>query len=173
MSAEAYRWRCACCGEEYAGLPMDIALALPISWDDLDADARAASQLDDDFCEVRYSSSQVDRFIRCVLALPVPGIADEFHFGVWVSVSERSWNIYRSGFDSGVYGEEGCFGYLMHEIPDYEGSYLLRADVFFQPENLRPSVILQEAAHPLVAAQRHGIEVAQIERWVALSHRAG
>ena len=172
MSAEAYRWRCSCCGEDQTGLPMDIAMALPVNWDGLDPETRAASHLDADFCELRYSNGQVDRFIRCVLPLPVPRISSEFRFGVWMSVSERSWDIYRTGFDSGVYGVEGCFGYLMQEVPDYEGSYLLHADVFFQPGNLRPSVVLQEAEHPLVAAQRHGIEVEQIERWAALSHRS-
>jgi hypothetical protein len=133
MSAEAYRWRCACCGEEYSGLPMDMALASPVNWDNLDRETRAASQLDDDFCEVRYPNGEAHRFIRCVLPLPVHRIAGEFRLGVWMSVSERSWDIYRIGFDSGVYGEEGCFGYLMHEVPDYRGSFLLHADVFFQP----------------------------------------
>lgn len=172
MSAETYRWRCACCGEEQTGLPMDMTMALPVDWDDLDPETRAASRLDEDFCELRYANGEVDRFIRCVLALPVPSIAGEFRFGVWVSVSERSWDIYRTGFDSGVYGAEDCFGYLMQEVPEYEGSYHLHANVFFQPERLRPSVVLQDSEHALVAAQRNGIEVAQIERWAALSHRA-
>ena len=153
-------------------MPMDFALALPLDWDDLDPATRAASHLDEDFCEVRYSNGEVSRFIRCVLPLPVPRIASEFRFGVWISVSERSRDIYRIGFESGEYGEEGCFGYLMHEVPEYEGSYLLHANVFFQPEKLRPNVFLQDAEHPLVTAQRHGIEVAQIERWAALSHRS-
>jgi hypothetical protein len=151
---------------------MDIALALSFDWDDLDAETRAASHLDEDFCELRYSNGEVGRLIRCVLPLPVPGIAGEFRFGVWMSVSEKSWDIYRAGFESGVYGAEGCFGYLMHEVPDYAGSYHLHANVFFQPDKLRPTVLLQDAEHPLVAAQRHGIVVEQIERWAALSHRS-
>lgn len=150
-----------------------MALGLPVDWDALDRETRAASQLDDDFCEVRYSSGEVDRFIRCLLPLPVRRISSEFRFGVWMSVSERSWDVYRIGFDSGVYGEAACFGYLMHEIPDFEGSFLLHADVFFQPGKLRPNVFLQEGKHPLIAAQRQGIDVAQIERWAALVHRSG
>ena len=172
MGTEAHRWRCACCGEEQIGLPMDIAMALPVEWDDLDEETRAASHLDEDFCELRYSNGEVARLVRCVLLLPVPSISGEFCFGVWVSVSEGSWDIYKAGFDSGVYGAEGCFGYLMHEVPNYEGSYLRHANVFFKPDRLRPSVVLQDAEHPLVAAQRHGIAVSQIERWAALSHRS-
>jgi len=113
MSAEAYRWRCACCGEEYTGLPMDMALHVPVDPEGFDQETRAALRQDEDFCEVRHSSGQVDCLIRCLLPLPVPSTSSEFRFGVWMSISERSWDIYKLGFDGGTYSEEGCFGYLM------------------------------------------------------------
>ncbi|BCG94976.1 DUF2199 domain-containing protein [Mesorhizobium sp. 131-2-1] len=171
MSAEAYRWRCACCDEEYTGLPMDVAFDVPVNPDSHDDDARLGLRQNDDFCEVRYASGRTDRFIRCLLPLPVHRLSDEFCFGVWMSLSERSWNVYRDGFDSGQYEVELCFGYLMHDIPEYPSSMLMHANVVFQPGNQRPKVFLHEADHPLVAAQRDGVDVTQIERWVALSHR--
>jgi hypothetical protein len=170
VSAEAYRWQCSCCGEEFTGLPMALVFEAPVDWEALDEATRAASQLDSDFCEVRYSNGEVDRFIRCQLPLPVPRISDEFCFGVWMSVSERSWDIYEAGFDSGSYSENGCFGYLMHDIPEYAGSLLLHADIIFKPDGLRPHVFLHETDHPLFAAQRDGIDVTQIQRWAATTH---
>ncbi|WP_109576935.1 DUF2199 domain-containing protein [Aminobacter sp. AP02] len=170
MSAEAYRWRCSCCSEEHVGLPMDMMFGEPVDWDALDAAARTASTLDDDFCEVRHSTGEVDRFIRCLLPLPVPKMATEFRLGVWMSVSERSWDIYREGFVSGAYAEDGCFGYLMHDVPEFPGSLLLNADVWFQPGRLRPRVALHETHHPLYLAQCVGIEPTQIERWAILMH---
>ena len=170
MSAEAYRWRCSCCGEERTGLPMDMMFGAPVDWDGLDDVSRAASAMDDDFCEVRYSTGEVDRFIRCLLPLPVPRISSEFRFGVWMSVSQSSWNIYSAGFATGTYTGDGCFGYLMHEVPEYPGTMYFNADVWFQPERLRPRVTLHEADHPLFLAQRDGIEPAQIERWAAMMH---
>jgi hypothetical protein len=170
MSAEAYRWRCSCCGEEHVGLPLDMMFGEPVDWDALDEATRAASSLDDDFCEVRYSTGEVDRFIRCLLPFPVPRMSVEFRFGVWMSVSERSWDIYRAGFVSGVYAEGGCFGYLMHDVPEYPGTMYFNADVWFQPDGLRPRVALHETDHPLFIAQRDGIEPVQIERWAAMMH---
>ncbi|WP_352681955.1 DUF2199 domain-containing protein [Mesorhizobium sp. M0601] len=171
MSAEAYRWRCACCGQEYTGLPTDMAFGAPVDTDTLDDAARATFRKNEDFCEVRRASGVTDRFVRCLLPLPVPQLSSEFCFGVWMSVSEKSWNLYRDGYDSGQYEEELCFGYLMHNIPEYPGSLHLHANVVFQPGDQRPKVFLLDADHPLVAAQRSGVDVAQIERWVALTHR--
>ncbi|PBB94292.1 hypothetical protein CK215_02315 [Mesorhizobium sp. WSM3864] len=172
MSAEAYRWRCACCDQEFTGLPTDIAFGAPVNPDALDEVARSTFRKNDDFCVVSYATGQTDRFIRCLLPLPVPQLSEEFCFGVWMSVSERIWNVYRAGFDSGQYEDELCFGYLMHDIPEYPSSMHLHANVVFQPGNLRPRVFLHDADHPLVAAQREGVDVRQIERWVALTHRS-
>lgn len=147
---------------------MDAAFSAPVDWGELDDATRAASRLDSDFCRVRYPDGVTDRFIRCVLPLPVPELDAEFGFGVWMSVSERSWDVYEAGFDSGTYGQDGCFGYLMHEIPGFDGSRGLHADIWFRPDGLRPAVALRETDHPLFAAQRDGVSVAQVERWAAL-----
>jgi hypothetical protein len=170
MSAATYRWKCGCCGEKHVGLPMDMSFDVPVDWDELDGETREASWSDSDFCEVRFSTGQVNRFIRCLLPLPVPALSGEFRFGVWMSVSESSWNVYQEGFNTGAYREPGCFGFLTHDIPEYQGSLLLHADVYFQPDRLRPRVILHETDHPLFAAQQDGIEVSQIERWAASMH---
>ncbi len=172
MSAAAYSWRCACCGNEFTGLPMDLFFEEPFDWQSLDGETRRRSFLDEDFCEVRYGDGTVDRFIRCLLHLPVPELGEDFRFGVWMSVSERSWGIYLDGFGKGSYETGGCFGYLMHEIPDYPGSSGLHANVCFRPDDLRPIVELQDADHPLVAAQREGIDIAQVTRWAAMTHAA-
>ena len=149
-----------------------MAFDAPVNREALEDSAQSTFRKNDDFCEVRRASGKTDRFIRCLLPLPVPQLGDVFRFGVWMSVSENSWNVYRDGYDSGHYEEELCFGYLMHDIPGYEGSLLLHANVVFQSGNLRPKVFLHDADHSLVAAQRDGVDVAQIERWVALAHRS-
>ncbi|TGU18065.1 DUF2199 domain-containing protein, partial [Mesorhizobium sp. M4B.F.Ca.ET.150.01.1.1] len=95
--------------------------------DALDDVARSTFRKNDDFFLFFYATGQTDRFIRCLLALPVPQLSDEFCFGVWMSVSERSWNVYRDGYDSGQYEDELCFGYLMHDIPEYPSSMHLHA----------------------------------------------
>ena len=170
MSAEAYRWRCSCCGETFTGLPLDAAFKPPVDWDALDDEGRQTAKVNDDFCAVRFPDGRIDRFIRCILPLPVPRISSEFRFGVWMSVSQASWNIYDAGFDSGEYSQPSCFGYLMNGISDYEGSRLLHADILFEPGRARPTVKLHDADHPLVLAQRNGVAVEQVERWAAMMH---
>lgn len=149
---------------------MDMSFRPPVEWSWLDDDARRASWANEDFCEIRFSANEIDRFIRCILPLPVPRLQSEFRFGVWMSVSDQSWDIYKAGFHSGDYAQDGCFGYLSDKIPEYPGSSGLHANVWFGDGRQRPTVELQDADHPLVQAQRSGIDVTQIERWIAATH---
>ena len=168
MQSETYKWTCACCGKAMTGLPLDLAYREPGGWHDLSAEVRARSSLSDDFCWIDHGDGVVDRFIRCLLPIPVRGLDDEFRFGVWMSVSAASWDVYDDGFDTGVYQKDVCFGYLGHNIPDFPDSFLLHADVCLGPEG-RPTVTLHDADHAMVHAQREGVSVAQVERWVAAS----
>lgn len=149
------------------GLPMDLAFSAPKPWGDgLDDDVLQRSSISDDFCEIIYDD-QTDRFIRVVLPIRVIGLGEEFRFGVWVSVSEASWDIYKQGFATGVYQSEACFGFLANEIGGFPGAFLLHADVLFQPGNQRPIVELHDADHPLVEAQRYGVTIETVEGWIA------
>jgi hypothetical protein len=168
---EKYRWTCACCGVEFVGLPMDFAFGAPVDWTSLGWLERWRSRIDDDFCRIRYSSGEISRFIRCILPIPIPELDTEFRWGVWVSVSKDSWRIYEVGFNTGKHETEGCFGYLMHEIPGFEGSTSLHCDVRFQPDRMRPRIILYQTEHPLFSAQAEGVTKAQIEAWAALFHQ--
>jgi hypothetical protein len=150
---------------------MSMGFDPPLVWGKLDEATRAASWADSDFCEINHSSGNTDRFILCVLPLPVPEIRAEFTFTVWVSVSEKSWAVYKDGYGSGSYAEQGCFGFLSNKIPDFESSTGLYTDVWFQPDGLRPLLELHETDHPLVKAQREGIDLAQIERWASMMHQ--
>ena len=170
MSAEVYRWRCNCCGEDYEGLPTDLAFDPPFTWESFREAGGKDTHIDDDFCALFYENGSVDRFIRCIMTFHVHELGNDFRLGVWVSVSENSWNVYAKGFNTGVYGVHGCFGYLMHEIPEFPGSALLHLDVHFRDGQLRPEVFLQDSDHPLVAVQREGVSVTQVQRWVATTH---
>lgn len=171
MTIETYRWQCACCGREMTGLPLDLGYRSPAGWDELDEAIKLRSLLTDDFCLIRHDNGATDRYIRCILPLPVSALGSEFRFGVWMSVSEESWKVYQLGFETDEYSREGCFGYLANELQGFEGSYLLHANVWFQKGHQRPRVVLHDADHPLVYAQQTGLEIAQIESWASMMHR--
>ncbi|MEX0345786.1 MAG: DUF2199 domain-containing protein [Rhizobiaceae bacterium] len=169
IDLENYRWRCGCCGEEQVGLPMAVACNEPGGWRSLDAATKSRSKMNSDLCIVKYADGHVDRFIRAVLQLPVPETGSTFDFGVWVSVSEASFDDYLEGWDTGTYSREGCFGYLCNELHEFPESTHLHADVEFPPADLRPLVYLHDADHPLVEAQRHGISLSLVEKIAAAS----
>jgi hypothetical protein len=150
---------------------MALGFNSPAGWDQLDEDTQRHSFLDSDFCVIARPGADYERYIRGLLRLPVLETEAEFQWIVWLSVSEPGWHAYRAGFGVGEYPEPGCFAYLMHEIPDFEGSLGLPVDVRFQPDGLRPLVALHGGDHPLAKAQSEGIDVPQIERWAARMHR--
>lgn len=150
---------------------MDLAFDAPVDWQTLDEQTTGQSHLSDDFCEVRYSGGEVDRFIRCLLPIPVRDAPDGFRFGVWMSVSERSWNVYSRGFGSGKYAERGCFGYLMHDLPGFRDTLLMPSDVIFQAENRRPLVFVHGLDSELFRAQRDGVDLAKVEEFAAAMHQ--
>lgn len=168
---ETYRWTCACCGEEMVGLPMAMGFAGPDNWIGLTEEVRRDAFIDSDFCLVPREGGTLERYIRCVLPLPLAGAEDAFHLVVWMSVSEASWHVYRKGYETGAYDTEGCFGFLGNEVSGFPGSYMLYADVWFEPDSMRPYVELHKAEHPLVAAQQDGLQMAQIESWASMMHR--
>ena len=152
---------------------MALGFEGPAGWAQLDEDTQRHSFLDSDFCVIARPGADHERYILGLLRLPVVETEAEFQWIVWLSVSEPSWHAYRAGFGIGTYSEPGCVAYLMHEIPDFEGSLGLPVDVWFQPDGLRPLVALHDGDHPLVKAQSEGIDMPQIERWAARMHRGG
>jgi hypothetical protein len=150
---------------------MAIGFAAPAGWEELDEAARAESVLDSDLCMIARPGGEVERYICGLLRLPVAETDAEFQWIVWLSVSQPSWRVYLDGFGTGTYPQPGCFAYLMHEIPDFEGSLGLPANIWFQPDGLLPLVELQDGHHALVKAQQEGIGLSQIERWAAGMHR--
>lgn len=171
MQASDYRWTCSCCGKAMTGLPLDISYSHPLLWDSLDETSKARSKLGKDFCLVDSGEDGIDRYIRCVLPIPVIGLEDEFCFGLWMSVSEKTWDIYNAEFDSGTSSLKTCFGYLGNGVLGFPNSFLLHANVEFSNDNQRPRVYLREADHDLVRAQYEGVDIAQVERWIAATHR--
>jgi hypothetical protein len=173
MSVESHTWHCTCCGKQMTGLPPAMAFKAPGNWLGLDEDVKAASHFNSDFCQINRPSGETERYIRCVLRMPIAGAGeseDGFEFGVWMSVSEESWNVYRSGCESGVYQEEGCFGFLGNTIPEFPETFGLRADVVFEAEDQRPSVWLHNQDHCLVDTQEIGIELKVIEKLAVRMH---
>jgi hypothetical protein len=129
--------------------------------------------LSEDFCTIKHANG-TDRFIRAVLEVPIHGIEEPFLLGIWVSLSEKSFNRYKETYDDPPPGE-GFFGWVSNKIAFYPYAHPRPADVLVQSGGNRPKVILHRGDReddPLVVDQVHGIAPARAQELAELAlHR--
>ncbi|MBF1270379.1 MAG: DUF2199 domain-containing protein [Neisseria sp.] len=157
-------YTCTSCGENHEEMPA-IGFITPDPYNELSEDERSTYQAEcnSDFCIIRYPD-QTDRFIRTVLHIPIIGHEETLEYGVWVSVSEKSFNDYKSHFhdnsENVVY-----FGMICNWLPPYEtNTFGLHCNVVTQSNNQRPLLQPhQSGKHPLIRDFYQGIECAEAQ----------
>ncbi len=116
------------------------------------------ANLDSDFCEICWDD-QTDRFIRTVLVIPVVEFELDLEYGLWVSVSEKSFQEYDMNFDNTHY-ESGFFGWTCNKIEGYEDTLQIPTDVIINPGTQRPQLKLHSNhEHQLVTDFLNGMEL--------------
>jgi hypothetical protein len=93
------------------------------------------------------------------------GASEPFLWGVWVSLSDKSFKRYVETFDEPIPGE-GFFGWVCNDISLYPYEHSRAADVVVQGGRSRPKIILhkgQSRDDPLVIDQEHGISIARAQ----------
>ena len=85
-------YTCECCGKVLEDWP-SLAFKTPDSYYWLSDEDKANSTISDDFCVVN-TEGETYRFIRVVMFIEVINSCQELHYGVWVSLSEASFNDY-------------------------------------------------------------------------------
>lgn len=159
--AGIFAYRCKCCGEVHEGSP-SFGFPAPDHYSWLTDEQKAQfGYLDSDFCEVTIDN-RTDFFIRTVLEIPIHEASEPFLWGVWVSVSSKSYQRYQETFGDSTPGD-GFFGWLNNALPWYPEAGNLGADVYLQAGGDRPVIRLHLSGvddHPLVLDQINGISVA-------------
>lgn len=154
-------FKCSTCNDVHTGL-IHLGSSRPASWNN-DKEPRSNRQVDEhdevlteDFCKLATG----DRFVRCILEIPLKGASpgQVFTYGVWSSLSEKNFNFYKSHFDDDFSTTEAWFGWFSSAILGYPDTLLLQCDVSPQGRNGRPKIILHDADHPLVREQQAGID---------------
>ncbi len=134
------QFQCPKCGKTHENWPA-ITFDAPHNYYILSEEdkKRYVKELSDDFCVVEYED-QTDRFIRAVLFQQVIDGCQDLHYGIWVSLSEKSFDDYNENFLSD--DQEGTyFGYLCSQIPGYDFSSSIRTNVVLAKNRQRPEVI--------------------------------
>lgn len=129
---------CSECGEVHKNWPA-LAFNSPANYHELtETEKREIAEIDSDICIIRHED-QTDRFIRVTLTQPVVDSDEDLDYGLWVSLSEKSFNDYLENFDNENH-ETGYFGWLCSRIPEYENTMSIPTDVIAQKGNQRPKI---------------------------------
>ncbi|HTR86882.1 MAG TPA: DUF2199 domain-containing protein [Reyranella sp.] len=160
-----YRWTCACCGNTFDTLPMSFALVAPTNWFALtESERETRAKLDSDLCAIDGK----EFYVRGCIEVPVHGCAEDFVWGVWVSVSEKSFRYILDNWTAEIAEDEPpLFGWLCNWITGYPEPQEIRCDVFLRSGDLRPRIVLEPTDYPLAVEQREGITLERIQQIAA------
>ena len=161
---ETINYTCSCCGKDHEEWPA-LVYTSPTNYDTLSEDEKKnIGELSNDFCVITHSD-QTDRFVRCTLTQKVIDHCEDLEYGLWVSLSEKSFQNYSDNFKN-ENQEAKYFGWLSNNLPDYdfsEGS--IPTTVFTMSGNNRPEIVPhQHFDHPFVNDYYNGITKAEAER---------
>ena len=156
------KFKCAMCGKVQDKLPA-LAFMSPIYYSYLsDEDKNDMAELTEDFCIIRHPE-QIDRFIRTTKTFQIVDACEDLNYGIWVSVSEKTFDEYKADFKNNIEGKT-YFGSICNEIPEYEESTLgLHVNVETRANGIRPEIILHQSEHVLIKDWEKGISILEAE----------
>jgi hypothetical protein len=168
-------WRCASCHLDHEGM-FDLAAFAPDFWSGAEErEPNSALRMEGDFLSEDFCVIDGDSFfIRCVVEIPVHGLADKFGFGAWSSLSRANFEIYIDRFDDGDYAGMGPWtGWFSNNFATFADTLRQPCWVHPQLDRQRPVITLDDAGHPLSVAQEHGVSAERIlEIYAAYGHLA-
>jgi len=161
--SEPTKFICSCCGKELNEWP-SWGYKFPDSYAALsEIEKDEIAEISDDFCIIRHPD-QTDHFIRCTLNQKVIDHCQDLEYGLWVSLSEKSFEDYRSTFENDNH-EATYFGWLCNGLPDYNFNESIPTTIYTRTGNQRPDIVPhQEFDHPFVRDYYDGITKSEAER---------
>lgn len=161
--AETRKYICSNCGQEHEEWPA-LAYSSPTPYHNLnDEDKQNITELTDDFCIIRHHD-QTDLFIRCTLVQKVLDHCENLEYGLWVSLSEKSFQNYSENYKNENHVTK-YFGWLCNDLPDYEFEESIPTTVFTKTGNSRPEIVPhQDFDHPFVKDYYDGISKQEADR---------
>ena len=157
------KYICSCCGQEHNKWPA-LTYSSPDNYNTLSQeDKETIAELDSDFCIIKHLD-QTDRFIRCTLTQKVNDHCEDLEYGLWVSLSEKSFEDYSKNYNNENH-ETTYFGWLCNDISDYEFNESVPMTVFTQKDNRRPLLVPHEDFnHQFVKDYYNGISKCLAEK---------
>lgn len=163
-----FEFKCTSCGEIHQGLPI-FGAELPAYYFEIPEDERTAR------CVVGADDCVVDDeffFVRGLIEVPIHGEDEAFLWGVWVSLSETSYQQWLACYDAEVRSDVGpFFGWLNTYIKPYPDTVNLKTRAHLRDHFEPPYIELEPTDHPLAVEQREGISKARaVELFTLMMH---
>ncbi|HWG87794.1 MAG TPA: DUF2199 domain-containing protein [Candidatus Acidoferrales bacterium] len=160
--AAIFAYTCSCCGQRHEGSP-SFGCKAPMHYEELsDEDKQSIATLTDDLCQIDHPEG-ADYFARVVLELPIHGVAEPFLWGVWVSLSQESFEKYTSTW--GEHDEsDSYFGWFSNHLPYYPNTVNLKTNVRPRNGGARPILELQPSDHPLAIHFQNGMTIQEAQQ---------
>jgi hypothetical protein len=152
------KFKCARCGKYHDELPA-LGFLSPIYFAQLsEQEKEDMADLSDDFCVIKHPD-QTDRFIRTTLTIPIHDACEDLDYGIWASLSEKSFEEYRQEFGDNIEGKI-YFGRICNVIDGYEESTIgLHVNVETRAGGARPKLVPHASNHQLVREWENGISM--------------
>lgn len=169
--SENIKYVCECCGKEHEEWP-SLGYSSPSNYNNLSAEEKESiAELTSDFCKIKYSD-QTDNFIRCTLTQKVIDHCTNLEYGLWVSLSDKSFDDYTANFINENH-EKKYFGWLSNCLPDYENTTNIPTTVYTKKGNSIPEIIPHHNfEHQFVKDYTEGITKKEAERRITqMLHR--
>lgn len=157
------KFKCSACGHTHFDWPA-LTFTSPANYDELTEKEKAEwGKLNTDFCEIHYTD-HTDRFIRVTLTQKVIDTCENLEYGLWVSLSEKSYQDYADNFNNENH-QTRYFGWLCNNIPEYGNTMAIPCDVMTKNGNQRPEIFPhQNVDHPFVTDYYNGITRSEAEK---------
>jgi len=161
--AKPITYTCTCCGKEHTDWPA-LAYDSPMYYAELsEEDKQKIATLSSDFCVITRPD-QTDRFIRCTLSQKIIGDCQTLEYGLWSSLSEKSYQDYTDNYDNNDH-EATYFGWISNQLPGYTYDDSIPANIITRKNGGRPEIVPHESFdHPFVRDYYNGITKAEAER---------
>jgi len=161
------RFTCSTCGKLHDMDELSFGAEAPVHWTLISDKERFNSELGKEQCVIE-ADGQRHFFVRACLEIPVKGAGRAFTWGVWVSLSEKSFLEMSDHWEDSARTKLGpYFGWLCTKIPEYPDTVYLRTMVHPQAVGQRPIVELEATDHPLSVDQRTGVEPSRMQQIIA------
>lgn len=160
------KYKCIKCGEIHNDWPA-LTYKAPLFYDvSSNEDKENIAFLNDDFCEIEGQDT-TDLFIRCTLTQTVNDHCENLEYGLWVSLSGKSFKDYKDNYDNENH-EVSYFGWLSNDISDYAETTAVPTTVYTKKGNSRPEIVPHEDFdHPFVKDYYSGISKKEAEERIA------